>query len=129
MSGTMRDLPRRPLVAILTAIVLTLAAPAPAQEGVRSGHMPGASCLPFGLVLTESGSLRSRDELELVFANAGAGPNARVITSCGSGVTAAILFLALATIGAENAAVYDGSWSEWGDEKNESELFPVVADL
>ncbi|PQA86686.1 3-mercaptopyruvate sulfurtransferase [Hyphococcus luteus] len=98
------------------------------RAGLRAGHMPGASCLPFALVLDDSGRLRPREELELLFANAGAEPGARVITSCGSGVTAAILFFALETIGARHAAVYDGSWSEWGDERHDDELFPVVAD-
>ena len=94
--------------------------------------MPGAVCLPFGLVLNEHGSLRPREELELIFANTGvntgSGPHSRVITSCGSGVTAAILFLALETIGAKDAAVYDGAWTEWGDERHDDEIFPVVAD-
>jgi thiosulfate/3-mercaptopyruvate sulfurtransferase len=98
------------------------------RAGLRSGRMPGARNVPFGLVLNENGTLRPREELELLFANAGAGPDARVITSCGSGVTAAVLFLALTVAGARNAAVYDGSWTEWGDETHDDELFPVVAD-
>ncbi len=102
------------------------------RAGLRAGHMPGATCLPFGLLLNEDGALRPREELELIFANTGVstgtGPQTRVITSCGSGVTAAILFLALETIGATNAAVYDGSWTEWGDERHDDKIFPVIAD-
>ena len=98
------------------------------RPGLRSGRMPGAANLPFGLVLSENGTLRPPEELRRLFADAGIGPETRVITSCGSGVTAAVLFLALTAAGIPGAAVYDGSWSEWGDERHDDALFPVVAD-
>lgn len=99
------------------------------RAGLRSGRMPGAANLPFGLVLTENGTLRPPQELRRLFEEAGIGPQTRVITSCGSGVTAAVLFLALTAAGfAGAAAVYDGSWSEWGDERHDDAIFPVVVD-
>lgn len=99
------------------------------RAGLRPGRMPGATNLPFGLVLSENGTLRPPHELHRLFDEAGIGPETRIITSCGSGVTAAVLFLALTAAGFAGAAVYDGSWSEWGDERHDDALFPVVADL
>ncbi|MEF2549977.1 3-mercaptopyruvate sulfurtransferase [Aurantimonas sp. A2-1-M11] len=83
------------------------------REGVRSGHMPGAFNLPF-LQLAEDGRLKSPDELRAAFAAAGVDPTGPVVTSCGSGVTAAVLNLALETLGNRQARLYDGSWTEWG---------------
>ncbi|WP_411820400.1 sulfurtransferase [Hyphococcus formosus] len=101
-------------------------APEP-RPGLRSGHMPGALNLPTSAVVdANTGQMRPPEEIRSAFSALGVDPEARVITSCGSGVTAAILSLALETIGARNHAVYDGSWAEWGDEKNDEQLFPVV---
>ncbi len=83
------------------------------RAGLRSGHMPGALNVPFGDLLNADGTLRTRDELAEVFDRAGLKPDPSVITTCGSGVTAAILTLALAVLG-RDSAVYDGSWAEWG---------------
>jgi thiosulfate/3-mercaptopyruvate sulfurtransferase len=83
------------------------------RPGLRSGHMPGAANLPFGDLLHAGGALKSREDLAAAFSRLGLKPDQRVITSCGSGVTAAILTLALAVIG-RSSAVYDGSWAEWG---------------
>lgn len=83
------------------------------RPGMRSGHMPGALNLPFGQVL-ENGSLASPDTLQTVFEGAGVDLNKPIITSCGSGVTAAVLTLALTKLGHKDVALYDGSWSEWG---------------
>jgi thiosulfate/3-mercaptopyruvate sulfurtransferase len=80
---------------------------------LRSGHMPGALNLPFDEVL-ESGRLLGPAELQLRFAGAGVDLGTPIVTTCGSGVTAAVLALALARLGAWRTAVYDGSWSEWG---------------
>jgi thiosulfate/3-mercaptopyruvate sulfurtransferase len=88
-------------------------APEP-RPGLASGHMPGAKSVPAASLLTAEGLLRPRAELEQIFADAGADLHGPVICSCGSGVTAAIIALALARLGRWDAAVYDGSWAEWG---------------
>lgn len=88
-------------------------APEP-RQGLKLGHMPGAVNLPYGAVLAEGGFMRSRAELEAAFAAAGAPVQLGVIASCGSGVSAAVVLLALARLGVWNAALYDGSWAEWG---------------
>lgn len=84
------------------------------RAGLKSGHMPGARSLPAGSLINESGSLRSKEELEKLFAAAGADPSQQALCTCGSGVTAAIIALALARLGHWDAAIYDGSWAEWG---------------
>jgi len=76
--------------------------------------MPGATNIPFTDVIEADGHLKPRHALIHLFDAAGAGPRVPVITSCGSGVTAAILALARARIGADTTALYDGSWAEWG---------------
>jgi thiosulfate/3-mercaptopyruvate sulfurtransferase len=83
------------------------------RPGLRSGHMPGAFNVPFERVL-DNGSLASRDRIEAAFKDAGVDLDKPIITSCGSGVTAAILTLALESIGKTPQGLYDGSWSEWG---------------
>jgi len=85
--------------------------PEPRPE-LRSGHIPNSENLPFPFVL-EGGELRSRDELRSIFAEL-VSDNQKVITSCGSGITACILTLAAEVAGYNNLAVYDGSWAEWG---------------
>ncbi len=87
-------------------------APEP-RPGLRSGHMPGALNLPFDEVLAE-GRLLPADALERRFRAAGVDLASPIVTTCGSGVTASVLALALARLGAWRTAVYDGSWSEWG---------------
>jgi thiosulfate/3-mercaptopyruvate sulfurtransferase len=84
------------------------------RAGMRSGHMPGAHSVPIATLLNETGLLKSREELQRVFVDAGADPSQPAIASCGSGVTAGVIALALARLGRWDAAVYDGSWSEWG---------------
>ena len=84
------------------------------RPGVRPGHMPGAINLYYADLLTQEGTMRSPDELKGLFANRGVDLECPVVTSCGSGVTAAILSLALDLAGARKTALYDGSWSEWG---------------
>jgi thiosulfate/3-mercaptopyruvate sulfurtransferase len=88
-------------------------APEP-RPGLRCGHMPGALNLPYARLLTEDGHMRPKAELAAAFAEAGLDLERPVITTCGSGVSAAILALALAVLGHDRASVYDGSWAEWG---------------
>jgi thiosulfate/3-mercaptopyruvate sulfurtransferase len=83
------------------------------RPGLRSGHMPGAFNVPFERVI-EKGRLASSERIEAAFTEAGVDLDKPIITSCGSGVTAAILTLALESIGKEPKGLYDGSWSEWG---------------
>jgi thiosulfate/3-mercaptopyruvate sulfurtransferase len=87
-------------------------APEP-RPGVRSGHMPGALNVP-STTLVEAGRLVTPERIAALFASAGVDVDKPMITSCGSGVTAATLWLALDAIGKEPKALYDGSWSEWG---------------
>ncbi|TAJ73170.1 MAG: 3-mercaptopyruvate sulfurtransferase [Phenylobacterium sp.] len=82
------------------------------RASLRSGHMPGALNLPFDRVVNPDGTLKSTDELGAVFAHVDLGRP--IVTTCGSGVTASVLALALARLGRLDVAVYDGSWTEWG---------------
>lgn len=84
------------------------------RPGLRSGHIPGARNVPFATLLNPDGTMKNATALRAVFDAAGADLSRPAITSCGSGVTAAIINLALERIGKSDHAVYDGSWSEWG---------------
>ncbi len=82
------------------------------RPGVRSGRIPGSSNVFYKDLINDNGTMKDLDALRASFAHVDF--NKPVITTCGSGVTAGILALALAQIGHRNVAVYDGSWSEWG---------------
>ncbi|MEO0619419.1 MAG: 3-mercaptopyruvate sulfurtransferase [Pseudomonadota bacterium] len=84
------------------------------RADLARGHMPGARSLPFTDLLADDGTLRSRDKLADAFDAAGVRRNAPIVTTCGSGVTAAVLNLALGEMGCDDVRLYDGSWSEWG---------------
>ncbi|MEI2736303.1 MAG: 3-mercaptopyruvate sulfurtransferase [Rhodoblastus sp.] len=87
-------------------------APEP-RPGLKSGHMPGAKNLPWDQII-EGGRLKPPAALTAAFKNAGVDLSKPLLTTCGSGVSAAILSLALETAANRSAPVYDGSWAEWG---------------
>jgi len=87
-------------------------APEP-RPGLRLGHMPRAVNVPYDRLI-ENGRLVSRDRIAAAFTSAGVDLDKSIITSCGSGITAAILTFALDSIGKEPKGLYDGSWAEWG---------------
>lgn len=84
------------------------------RAGLRSGRIPTSRNVPFTTLLTADGTLKSPAELRDVFAKAGVDIDRPVVASCGSGVTAGVVAFALAQLGRPDAAVYDGSWTEWG---------------
>ncbi len=84
------------------------------RAGQRGGHMPGATNVPFLDVLDAERRMKPRDDLQAVFSAAGVDTHKPIVCTCGSGVTASVLALALARLGRWDTAVYDGSWAEWG---------------
>ena len=88
------------------------------RPGVRGGHIPGAVNIHYARLLNTDGTMRQRAELEAIFSAAGIDTTRQVAATCGSGVTAAIVALALRVVGAPDAAIYDGSWSEWGSRQD-----------
>lgn len=84
------------------------------RPGLRGGHIPGSKNVPFATLLTKNGTMKSPADCRAVFEAAGVDLSKPVITTCGSGVTAAILSLALQRMGKTDHSLYDGSWAEWG---------------
>jgi thiosulfate/3-mercaptopyruvate sulfurtransferase len=85
------------------------------RPGLRGGHIPGSRSLPYNLLFdAATGTMKPLDALRATFAGAGVDLQKPIATSCGSGVSAAVLTLALYRLGVENPALYDGSWTEWG---------------
>lgn len=82
------------------------------RPGLKSGHIPGSLNLPFAQVLTPNGRLKAEDALEAVLPKVSR--DHRIITTCGSGVTAAILHAAFTSAGFRDVRLYDGSWADWG---------------
>ena len=90
-------------------------APEP-RPGLRAGHMPGAVNVPFSSLLNPDKTMKPPEELKAAFDKAGADFDRSFITSCGSGVTASMITLALEILGHGSHGLYDGSWAEWGQE-------------
>lgn len=88
-------------------------APEPRPD-LRSGHIPGSINLPFKTLLNDDQTFKDKQQIEAAFSEVGVDVSKPIITSCGSGVTACIVALGLKQLGVENAAVFDGSWTEWG---------------
>lgn len=93
-------------------------APEP-REGLRSGHIPGSRNVFFADLLNADNTMKDTDATRAVFEAAGVNMSKSIVTTCGSGVTAAILSLALERIGKTDHSLYDGSWAEWG-------MFPTL---
>ena len=90
------------------------------RPGVKPGHIPGAKNVHYASLLHGNGTLRHPKDLEAVFQKAKVNRDKPIITSCGSGVTAAILIFALTELGATDLKLYDGSWAEWGASGRET---------
>lgn len=93
-------------------------APEP-RAGLRAGHIPRARNVPFTELLNDDKTMKTPDQTRAIFEAAGVDLSKPVITSCGSGITAAVLALALERMGHRKWSLYDGSWAEWG-------MFPTV---
>ncbi len=87
---------------------------AESRPGLASGHIPGSRHLHYARLYNPDGTQRSEEELREAFRSAGVDLDRPVVTTCGSGMTACILALALDRLGKDDVALYDGSWSEWG---------------
>jgi thiosulfate/3-mercaptopyruvate sulfurtransferase len=86
------------------------------RPGIRSGHIPGARNVPYNILFDTSGAMKPLEEVRKAFVGAGVDLAKPIVTSCGSGVSAGALTIALYRLGVTDTALYDGSWSEWGKE-------------
>jgi len=93
---------------------------------LRSGHIPGSHSVPFGDLRTPDQHFKPLEDIKAIFTNIGLDLDAAIITSCGSGITAAGLAFNLFRLGAKNVRVYDGSWAEWGDDRWSEEQAPIA---
>jgi len=88
------------------------------RAGLRGGHIPGSRNIPLSALLASDGTMLPADKLTDVFQTAGVDIDKPIATTCGSGITAAVVSLALARLGRPRSAVYDGSWTEWGGRED-----------
>lgn len=88
------------------------------RAGVRPGHIPGSLNMHYAKLVKSDGTMRDAGELRKLFAEQGIDFERPIVTSCGSGITASIVALALEIAGAKQVGLYDGSWSEWGGRKD-----------
>jgi thiosulfate/3-mercaptopyruvate sulfurtransferase len=86
------------------------------RAGVRGGHMPGAHHVHYATMVQSDGTMLPVEQLRQKFADAGVDLNAPIAASCGTGITACAVLLALEMVGAQQTALYDGSWTEWGSQ-------------
>lgn len=86
------------------------------RKGLQSGHIPGSHNIPCNSLVDSNGFLKSKEELHTIFAPVLSDKPQKIFTSCGSGVTACVIALALFRLGYKDIPVYDGSWAEWGQE-------------
>jgi thiosulfate/3-mercaptopyruvate sulfurtransferase len=84
------------------------------RAGLKSGHMPGAVNVPWRSLIAPDNTLKDDHALQQIFAEKGVDMRAPIVTTCGSGISAAIIMLALTRLGAADVSLYDGSWAEWG---------------
>ncbi|CAA6668575.1 unnamed protein product [Spirodela intermedia] len=103
-------------------------APEP-RKGIKSGHIPGSKCIPFGEVLDTSQTLLPQRDLAKRIEDEGISLNRPIVASCGTGVTACILALGLYRLGMADVPVYDGSWTEWAlTHARSTDLPGVISD-
>lgn len=88
----------------------------PVHPGQPTGHIPGSCNLPYGRLFRKDGTFKSAEELRAIIASTGIDASRPIVTTCGSGVTACILLFTLHLIGAEETALYDGSWLDWASD-------------
>ena len=88
------------------------------RPGLKKGHIPNSINLPFNLFINKKGYLLEKKEIKKIIKNFSINNNTKIISTCGSGVTACVLAFVLNYIGFNNCKIYDGSWSEWGSIKN-----------